>query len=362
MDSGAAGRGSFQSAPRRDRLLTSNTTCAVEIRQKPEIGSYSFSPIRDTRDRSAVAGGPRYDRLKVRLASAWPPPPSPRVSEARYRAAFQTSTEAIPHCRLATGNRSMSTRHCLTLPDSSARRILEKTPQEIGLWGYDPDEDTVVDLLQRGSQFRNLEIQFQRKNGKTIGGLTSGAAHEFDSQPHVVAITRDITERTKAAQEARITEQKFRQIFESVLEVFSNHSRRETAAVNPACAAPRRVLGRIRPFLTIWLARRARPLHEALPGGEIEGFCQVKCKDGICQMGLNQRPGTDAGADGKTLYYQGFIEDLTSRMAAEAGRRTAVFSEIFEDRPGGTSSRWTPEGKALTRIRLGEHVWGTIRG
>jgi PAS domain S-box-containing protein len=64
-------------------------------------------------------------------------------------------------------------------------------------------------------------------------------------------------------------------------------------------------------------------------------------------MGIGQRP-EDMRRGGKTLYYQGFIEDLTSRMAAEEARRKAEqkFREIFEDAPEGIF-QVTPDGKTL---------------
>ncbi len=127
-----------------------------------------------------------------------------RVSEARYRAAFQTSTDAISIVRLSDRKHIDVNPAFLGITGFRREEVIGQTLQEIGLWANPSDEDTIVDLLQRTSEVRDLEFQYRRKNGTTIWGLTSAAIIEIDSQPHVLAITRDITERKQA--EAAIIE------------------------------------------------------------------------------------------------------------------------------------------------------------
>jgi PAS domain S-box-containing protein len=174
----------------------------------------------------------------------------------------------------------------------------------------------------------------------------------------IIIFGEDITER-KAAQEAlEKAEQKFREIFEAAPEgIFQTTPTGKLLAVNPAGA---NMLGYstwehpdsvVRDLARdIWLdhRERARFMEHLERHGEIEGFsCQVKCKDGSAiWVSISARK--ICGEDGKTLYYQGFIEDLTSRMAAEEARRKAEqqFRDIFEVAPEGIF-QITPEGRAL---------------
>ena len=174
----------------------------------------------------------------------------------------------------------------------------------------------------------------------------------------IIIYGEDITER-KASQEAlERAEEKFRVIFEDAPEgIFQTTPTGKLLAVNPAGAI---MLGYSRledrdtvvddVARDIWLdpRERARFMEHLEKHGEIQGFsCQVKCKDGAIKwVSISARK--TCGADGKTLYYQGFIEDLTSRMAAEEARRKAEqqFREIFDDAPEGIF-QVTPEGRAL---------------
>jgi PAS domain S-box-containing protein len=281
-----------------------------------------------------------------------------RVSEARYRAAFENSADCINIIRLSDRKYVDVNQAFLDITGFRAEEVIGRTPQEIGIWADPSEEEKTVSLLQRTSEVRNLEIQLRRKNGTTIWGLTSAAIIEIDGQPHVLVVTRDITGHKAAREALERAEQKFRDIFTAAPEgIFQTTPEGKVLAVNPACAImlgyspledPCSVVHDL--AHDIWLdpRERTRFVEYLERHGEIEGFsCQVKCKDGAIKwVSISARK--TCGADGKTLYYQGFIEDLTSRMAAEEARRKAEqrFREIFEDAPEGIF-QVTPEGRAL---------------
>ncbi len=213
----------------------------------------------------------------------------------------------------------------------------------------------------RGETATNAEFQFRRKDtGNTwIGSYSFSPVHGMDgSITGSVVVVRDITER-KAAQEAlREAEEKFREIFEAAPEgIFQTTPQGKVLAINPAGVImlgysplddPNSVVHDL--ARDVWLdpRERARFMEYLERHGEIQGFsCQVKCKDGSAKW-VSVSARKICGADGKTLYYQGFIEDLTSRMAAEEARRKAEqrFREIFEDAPEGIF-QITPKGRAL---------------
>ena len=224
-----------------------------------------------------------------------------------------------------------------------------------------PPEERAASRALRGETATNVEYNMRRRDtGETwIGNYSFSPIRGTDGAiMGAVVVARDITER-KAAQEAlEKAEQKFRDIFESAPEgIFQTTPTGKLLAVNPAGAImlgysrwedPNSVVHDL--ARDIWLdpRERARFMEDLERHGEIEGFSsQLKCKDGAIKwVSISARK--ICGADGKTLYYQGFIEDLTSRMAAEEARRKAEqrFREIFEDAPEGIF-QITPEGRAL---------------
>ena len=131
------------------------------------------------------------------------------------------------------------------------------------------------------------EVMPWRKGNGDVGGI--------------IIFGEDITER-KASQEAlERAEEKFREIFEAAPEgIFQTTPARKLLAVNPAGAImlgysqwddPNSVVHDL--AHDIWLdpRERARFMEHLERHGEIQGFsCQVKCKDGSAQMGLDQRP------------------------------------------------------------------------
>jgi PAS domain S-box-containing protein len=81
----------------------------------------------------------------------------------------------------------------------------------------------------------------------------------------------------------------------------------------------------------------------------VRGFeCQFRKRDGTeIWVSLNTR--RVAGPDGRTLYYEGFIEDITERRRAEKGLREAeeLYRGIFEGAAEGIF-RTAPSGRPLT--------------
>ena len=90
------------------------------------------------------------------------------MSEARYRTAFQTSTEAICIIRFSDRKHVDVNQAFLDITGFRREEVIGQTPQEIGIWADPGDEEKTVGLLQRTTEVRNLEIQYRRKNGATI--------------------------------------------------------------------------------------------------------------------------------------------------------------------------------------------------
>jgi hypothetical protein len=181
---------------------------------------------------------------------------------------------------------------------------------------------------------RFLELSFSPivQDGKTTGVSVFG---------------KDITERKTAEAALREAEEKYRGIFEGALEgVYRTSLEGKNLAANPAMAKMLGYPSKQEAVATItdtaqhlWLdpTERSRVLQLLEEHGVVRGYeCQWKRKDGTAiWVSLNCR--NVRGEDGRPLYNEGFVEDITERKKAEArlqaGRKR--FQSIIENTDAG---------------------------
>lgn len=149
-----------------------------------------------------------------------------RVSEARYRTAFETSLDAIAICRMDDGmfvdvNRSffdiLGYRRAELVGQTSAETsiwvdpdgedhsrvfldVAGRSSEEINIWDDPSDWEKLMEILRKDSVCRAFEAKLRRKNGETIWGRISASAIELEAVPCVLLAIRDITE-AKAAED-----------------------------------------------------------------------------------------------------------------------------------------------------------------
>ena len=168
---------------------------------------------------------------------------------------------------------------------------------------------------------------------------------------------KDVTQQKSAEEALRRTAEQYREIFEFAPEaIFRTTKEGKTLAINPAGA---KLLGYDSPGEAIavlddwgsqvWFdpAERAAFMEVVEQQGEARsGPRQFRRKDGTLIWGIMTERKI-CGPDGKTLYYQGFMEDITERKAA-----VDAHSES-----GGAISR---DLRICARGNLPNRAWGTI--
>jgi PAS domain S-box-containing protein len=73
-----------------------------------------------------------------------------------------------------------------------------KTSLELNIWADPADRERLVDSLRNNGEVTNLDAHFCAKDGSIRYGLMSASVLELDNIPHILSITRDITERKRA--------------------------------------------------------------------------------------------------------------------------------------------------------------------
>jgi len=133
------------------------------------------------------------------------------VSEANFRALFENAPEAI------------------FIIDTDHYRILDCNPFSVHWLGYSReellamryvdivtvDENTVRESIHRAIHHGRVKVQdrrFVKEDGTVVDAEVTGTASDYQGRPCLVVLVRDVTEKRKAQDALRRSEQRFRDI------------------------------------------------------------------------------------------------------------------------------------------------------
>jgi diguanylate cyclase (GGDEF)-like protein/PAS domain S-box-containing protein len=172
-----------------------------------------------------------------------------------------------------------------------------------------------------------------------------------------IEIVRDITKRNLEEQALRESEEKYRGIFENAVEgIFQVATDGHFISANPAMAriygdeSPEETIARIsdveQSYVDYQERRRYKDLLEKY--GMVNNFeSQFYRKDGaVIWLSINARSVKDTA--GKTLYYEGMVEDITLRKHAEQGL-------LESEERYRTAIEYSNDGVSL--LRGGRHIY-----
>jgi len=138
--------------------------------------------------------------LKVAEESLVRTQESLRVSEQRYRTAFQTSMDGICISRMNDGVYIDANKAFLEIMGIELEELVGRSSTELGFWVNAGERAEVVDKIHRDSNFREFETQYKRKDGVTVWVLISPSIIEIEGVQCILSVMRDITA-SKAAQQ-----------------------------------------------------------------------------------------------------------------------------------------------------------------
>ncbi|MGA3263476.1 MAG: PAS domain S-box protein [Terracidiphilus sp.] len=123
-----------------------------------------------------------------------------RVSEERYRTAFQTSMDAITISGLGDGRYFDVNKAFLDLIGYEYRDVVGRTSAELGIWVHPGTREEMVQMLRQNLSFKDIKTQFIHKSGEIRWVLISASVIEIEGVPCILSVVRDISE-AKAAEE-----------------------------------------------------------------------------------------------------------------------------------------------------------------
>jgi PAS domain S-box-containing protein len=138
-----------------------------------------------------------------------------RESEQLFRMAFRTSPDAMSIVRLVDGAYVDVNEGFCTITGYSREEVIGHSSLDPGIWFDDNEQWRMNTQLRNHGFVRNFEARFRTKTGAAIDGLVSASVIFINDIPHVLSVTRDISELKKAADAIRTNEQRYRGIFEN---------------------------------------------------------------------------------------------------------------------------------------------------
>ncbi|MEM6613783.1 MAG: PAS domain S-box protein [Cyanobacteria bacterium P01_C01_bin.72] len=258
-------------------------------------------------------------------------------SESRFRGLVDNIPGAIYRCQYdADWTMTYISDSIETICGYCASELIENQVRTYTSIIHREDRNLVEDTIQQAiSQQKPYKVDYRLiHNDKSIHWVYERGQAIFDRQGNTLyldGVIFDISDRKRAEEALRITEENYRSIFENALEgIFQSSPQGYYMSVNPALAkiygyeSPAEMIGSITDIGTqIYVdpQRRAEFRELLAKDGKVKNFeYRCYCKDkSIIWTQIDARVVRDN--NGNVLYYEGIVQDITERKQREAELR-----------------------------------------
>jgi PAS domain S-box-containing protein len=248
--------------------------------------------------------------------------------EAKLRAAFELSPTILAITTAGEG-RLLDVNEAFTRLHGYPRdEVIGRTVSELNLW-VDPEQRRqALATIQAGSPVRNLEVRLRTKGGQERVCILNADAVVIDGRRCILTALTDITDRVRAEQALRESEQRFLLAFHAnplpmTITRWSDgvHLEVNDAALRHSGYTREELLGRTKADLGFWATpeQRGAMLAQLERHGGVRDFeATFRRRDGqLRQLLVNSQPMTFGGVRAVL----NVSVDITERMALEAENR-----------------------------------------
>jgi PAS domain S-box-containing protein len=252
-----------------------------------------------------------------------------KQSEQKFSSVFQESP-------LAIGITSMHNHRYVDINERYERltgwshdEVIGRTPLDIGLWAEPARREEFVKRLLAEGAARNIEVRVRRKDGQIRTTLGSSEIIQCNGEPCALSVFADVTDLKQAEEAERISENRFRQFFDTLPEYcFMTSANGDILDANPAAC---KALGYARNELigkslsTIYALGSLSKLVHLLDNWQTAGTLHDEEMVVLTKEGQKRTVLLNAGSvmdtDGNLLYSMTVLVDITERQRAEAALR-----------------------------------------
>lgn len=131
-----------------------------------------------------------------------------RRSEERFRLTFLTSPDAICITRLKDGLFEDINDGFTQFTGYTREEAVGRTSPEIDIWNDPEARGELIRGLEEKGYYKHLETEFRCKDGSLKTAVISARVIMFRDVPHIISITRDVTELKRAEMKRRNLEER----------------------------------------------------------------------------------------------------------------------------------------------------------
>jgi diguanylate cyclase (GGDEF)-like protein/PAS domain S-box-containing protein len=252
-----------------------------------------------------------------------------RASEEKFSLAFRSAPGPATISRVADGQLLEVNDAFVAIMGYAREEVLGRSSLDLGIWAEPHQRERMRALVERDGMVRDFEYTFRTKTGELRAGLFSADLVELAGESCLLGLTNDITERKRAEEALRESEERYRTVLETIED---GYYELDTSGRLLACnAALERLLGRPAGQL---VGLTYREFMDAENAAHVNGVLSEVYASGTAQRtewqvsrADGQARGVEASiapvhdAAGWIVGYRGMMRDVTERQLTEQALR-----------------------------------------
>ena len=247
-----------------------------------------------------------------------------REAEQEVRLMFESVPDAITISTIEEGRYLYVNEGFSRLTGYSQEESLGKTVFELGLYVDSRDRERLVKALKEQGRVDGIELRYRMRDGRILYALLSGKLFRYKGQDCLFTVTKDITPIKEAEKKIQDSEQRYRELFDSVSDlIYTQDLEGRFLSANKTMTTlfgykPEEFIGRKAPE---FMKPELRPLFETeylarlKKTGHYEGASSYFTKDGR-KVYLEYRSNLIRPEKGEP-YISGVARDITERILAQ---------------------------------------------